>query len=247
MITKIEKIENDIQDLYGLYPPHERDAGWHDLQETLVSAYREELEAAEVIAKYTAEGLEALRAYGAPATREALKPETRRYKLTTDEVSWISADSEISVSRNTTPLGKSFWLGSITELSGRTKVPDNIGRQDTLSEVNEIIAGQIAAKLDAPDKRNRALRPLSKKKDHTTVLTEFNAYSGDAVNPSGWDANQIRVGLLEDSRPGDRIVDETEADPSAKSKTTTTQAVNEPVYLIYAIVHHDDDDTIYKL
>ena len=245
MITKVEKIENDLQDLYGLYPPHERDAGWHDLQETLVSAYREEIEAAEVIAKYTAEGLEALRAYGAPATREALKPETRRYKLTTDEVSWISADSEISVSRNTTPLGRSFWLGSITELSGRTKVPDNIGQQDTLSEVNEIITGHVAQLLDARNHRAASLAPL-KRRDSTWRLTKFNAYSDKSVNPSQWEDNQLRVGLLEDSRPGDRIVDETEADPSAKSKTTTP-AVNEPVYLIYAIVHHDDDDTIYKL
>jgi hypothetical protein len=246
MITKIEKLENDLQDLYDLYPPHERDAGWHDLQETLVSEIREEIEAEEVIAKYTAEGLEALRAYGAPATREALKPETRRYKLTTDEVSWISADSEISVSRNTTPLGKSFWLGSITELSRRTKVPDNIGQQEgTLNEVNEIVAGHIALKLDSDDHRADSLAPLIGR-DNTRQLTTFNAYSDKSVNPTGWNANQIRVGLLEDSRPGGRIVDETKADPSAKSKPTTP-TVNEPVYLIYAVVHHDDDRVIYDL
>jgi len=246
MITKIEKLENDLQDLYSIYPPDKRDADWHDLQESLVEGIRYEIEAAEVTAKFTAEGLEALRAYGASATREALKPETRQYSLTKEQVSWIKADSKILISRNTTPEGKSFWLGSITELSRRTKVPDDIGQHEgTLSEVNEIVAGHIALKLDSDKHQAGSLAPLIKT-DSTRKLTKFNAYSDKSVNPTGWNANQIRVGLLEDSRPGERIIDETIADPSAKSKTTTP-AVNEPVYLIYAVVHHDDDNIIYQL
>lgn len=153
--------------------------------------------------------------------------DTKTHRVTSEQVMWLrDTEADVTVSRCTSPGGKGFWLGDLTPHSGATR--RYMRRQFSEGVQSDIMDGlklHIGQKVDAPDHREITLRPLER--SDTRERTTLNTYKDDAIVPQGFNANSIRVLVLEDN-PADETA--------------------EPVYLMASVAMHDDQQRlIYNL
>ena len=152
---------------------------------------------------------------------EAIKT-SELYAIKPDTIGWIPAEAPpVMISRKTTQSGKPFWIGRVTEHANVTAVDQSFLPEETMTEVMTIIEGHVATKLDAPDQRDRRLRPL-RATDKTKQNTKLTAYSDDGIVPTdgGYRAGDVRALILED--------------PAASKN-------GESVFLVASVCRHDQD------
>jgi len=192
--------------------------------DSLVGELKVDLAAADAYQAAAALAIEAARSYLDSDTARSPESTPSAYQVGPDKVGWVSQDAAVELTQHTSPSGHPFQIGRMTELSARTSVDRKMIRPDTYDRIEDIVTTHVAAKLDAPDSRYRALRPL--KNEPTAQDTTLNAYKDDQVNPPGFGDNALRVLVLED--PAGAGGGEAET----------------PVYLIASVCKHDDQQRL---
>ncbi len=129
---------------------------------------------------------------------EAKVPEEREYTVDPEKFAWITGKSTITVSKHKSPEGNIFWFGDISGQASRTRIDEAFINEKQIEEVHDTIIDHIGQKIDSNDKRHKNLR-IFRQSDKIASDSTLTPLKDDSVNPEGFDANQLRALVLEDT------------------------------------------------
>ncbi len=169
--------------------------------EALVSELLSDLALAETVQRQAAEDLARAGELAQGGTSKIADREVEPqpvYLADRTKIGWLSdKKTPVEVTKRTTPGGKVFHYANITSLSNATRVNARVMRPRQVQQVEERVAQHISAKLDSDDQQSINLRPLEA--SPTRSHTSLNPYKDDNVTAQGFNNNDIRVLVLEDS------------------------------------------------